>query len=118
MSDSSINASFWVMILLQTFGSFDPIAGSGPRKMPSPAAYVPVVVTWGVLQLVADMGFKRGASKFGWLMVLAGVVIGPFGKKLIGFINWIATIYGKSSSTTSEASANQNQGAGYQGGVI
>ena len=93
MSDSSLNASFWVMIMLQTLGAVD-LPGYGPRKMPAPSAYATAIVAWMVLQLGADAGYEDGASKFGWLIVLASMVLGPVGKQLIKIINWIAKYYG------------------------
>ncbi len=98
--DQSLNASFWLMVFLQTLGSVDPMPGTGPRKMPSPSVYVPVIIAWGVLQLVADAGGERPASKFGWLMVLAGTLLGPFGKRLIKLFNWVGKEYGPTSSPT------------------
>ena len=95
----SLNASFWVTIVLQAFGSFDPVPGTGPRKMPSPASFVPVVIAWIVLQLASDAGYERPASAFGWLMVLVSVVAGPFGKRLVSLTNYISTSYGGVSST-------------------
>jgi len=97
----SLNASFWVTIVLQAFGSFDPVPGTGPRKMPSPASFVPVIIAWIVLQLASDAGYERPASAFGWLMVLVSIVLGPFGKRLLALTNYITTSYGGTTSTVS-----------------
>lgn len=78
---SSLQASFWLMVVIQTIGSVD-MPGRGPRKMPSPRAYGATIVTWGVLVLIADAGGDRAgraAKVMGWVIVLAGMVLGPFG---------------------------------------
>lgn len=112
MTDQSISASFWVMVFLQTFGSFDPMPGTGPRKMPSPSVYVPVIIAWSILQLAADVGWRRPASKFGWLMVLVGVVVGPFGKRLIQLTTWVTKIYGPQTNASNSGSTQTPQTTG------
>jgi hypothetical protein len=94
-SYNSLQASFWVMVMLQTIGSVD-MPGRGPRKMPAPRNYVAIIVTWGVLQLIADMreGAARAATAIAWVIVLAGMVLGPFGSTLTSAINTISTTYG------------------------
>jgi hypothetical protein len=91
MNDDSLQTSFWIMILIQTIGSVD-MPGKGPRKMPAPRQYVAIVVTWLILQLAAGAseGAARGAKALGWLLVLTGLVVGPFGKTAVGFLNTIA----------------------------
>ena len=107
MNPDSLQASFWVAILLQTIGSFDPV--HGPRKMPAPKAYVTIVIVWAVLRLAADNGRERAASAMGWIVVLTGLVVGPAGQKLVGFFNNVANIYGVSpSSATATTSTPQN----------
>lgn len=89
---TSLQASFWVMVLLQTIGSVD-APGRGPRKMPAPRAYAAVIVTWGILQLVADMGGERAgraAKAMAWVIVLVGMVLGPFGSALTNLLNSVA----------------------------
>lgn len=77
------------MVFLQTLGSVD-MPGKGERKMPSPRSYIAIIVLFGTLHLVADAGMARGASIAGWAAVLIGLVKGPFGNLLTGFINAIA----------------------------
>lgn len=93
-TDESLNTSFWVMVLMQTIGSVDPMPGMGPRKLPAPRAYVLVIIAWGVLQIGADIGLERAAAKMGWLMVLAGTFLGPFGKRVVTLTQWVAKTYG------------------------
>lgn len=123
MNDQSLNASFWLTIFLQTIGAVDPMPGTGPRKMPAPKAYVTPVVAWGVLQLAADVGYQRAAAAVGWIIVLASLVLGPFGKMLIGLFDWVSVMYGASNKSTTSTQTPGTIGptpgsAGYQGGVI
>jgi hypothetical protein len=106
MQDNGLNASFWIAIFFQTMGSVDPMPGTGPRKMPAPAAYVPVIIVWAVLGLASDMGFERPAAIFGWLMTLSALVLGPFGKKLSKFVNWIGQEYGPQGAAASGSPQN------------
>lgn len=90
---TSLQASFWAMVILQTLGSVD-APGRGPRKMPAPRAYAAIIVAWGVLQLVADSGGERAgraAKAVAWVIVLVGMVLGPFGSSLISLFNSVAT---------------------------
>ncbi len=60
--------------------------------MPAPRSYVAIVVTWFVLMLVAGIGPRaaRAANVFGWVLVLTGLVAGPFGQTVVGFFQTIA----------------------------
>jgi hypothetical protein len=77
------------MVVLQTMGSID-LPGKGPRKMPSPRAYVSIIVLFSTLHLIADAGAERAAAAMAWVTVLAGVVLGPFGTRLVNFFNTVA----------------------------
>lgn len=96
MATGSLNTSFWLAILLQTIGSVD-MPGSGARKMPSPRQYVIFVAAWGVLNLVADAGMEKAANTAGWVILLAGSVLGPFGQRLVNLLNTIGSNFGISS---------------------
>lgn len=87
---NSLQTSFWVMVVLQTLGSVD-MPGRGPRKMPSPRNYLAIIILWGVLQVIADTGRERGVVIFAWVVVLAGMVLGPFGSQLAKLFNSAAT---------------------------
>lgn len=89
MDNGSVSAAFWVMVALQTMGSVD-MPGKGPRKMPSPRSYVAIIVLFTTLHLVSDAGAPRAAGMMAWVSVLAGMVLGPFGKTLSNFYNTIA----------------------------
>jgi hypothetical protein len=90
---TSLQASFWFMVVMQTIGSVD-MPGRGPRKMPSPRAYAAIIITWGILQLIADAGGERAgrATKVtAWVIVLVGMVLGPFGTSFVKFLSNTAT---------------------------
>lgn len=103
--DQSLNASFWLMIIIKTFVAVDPMPGTGPRKMPAPKAYVPAIITWGILQLAADAGYERPASTFGWLVILASIVLGETGSRLIALFKWIGQVYGNIGQPSTSATA-------------
>jgi hypothetical protein len=91
----NLQSSFWVMIFLQSMGSVD-MPGKGARKLPSPRAYIATLVIWSILFLVGDKGSgnaARAAGAMGWLTVLAGLVVGPFGSQLVSLFNGVATAY-------------------------
>lgn len=102
MEGTSLQTSFWLMVILQTIGSVD-MPGSGPRKMPAPRVFVPIVVAWAVLQLVADTGRERAANAVGWIIVLAGMVVGPFGVKAVGFLQRTATQFAPATQPSPSA---------------
>lgn len=92
MSDQRIiESTFWVMVVLQTIGSID-MPGAGARKMPAPRQYVAIVVLWAILGLAADTGLRRPASRFALLLVLVGMVLGPFGQRAVSFLNTTASL--------------------------
>lgn len=88
------------MVVLQTIGSVD-MPGGGPRKMPSPRAYGAIILTWGILQLAADAGGERAgraAKVTAWVIVLVGMVLGPFGTTLANILGNTATALAPSAS--------------------
>lgn len=106
MNEESLQTSFWLMVVVQTIGSVD-MPGRGARKMPSPRQYVAIVVTWLVLMFIAGIndGAARATKAIGWVLVLVGMVIGPFGKRVISLFNTIATNFAPSTSTVAGQAA-------------
>jgi hypothetical protein len=94
MGSDSLQSSFWLMVAIQTIGSVD-LPGVGERKMPAPRQYVAIVVTWLVLNLMAGIGAgaQRAATALGWLVVLTGMVAGPFGQQVTSLFQTVATRY-------------------------
>jgi len=73
------------MILIQTIGTVD-----AKHKLPAPRQFVAVSVVWGILFLMADTAAKQIAARLAVLIVLTGMVVGPFGKVAVGFLNKIS----------------------------
>lgn len=91
--DRQIQGSFWLMIAIQVIGAVD-MPGKGARKLPAPRAFVVVIVMWSILGLIADAGAAKAAAVMGWVTVLTGAVIGPFGNIAVGFLNTISSQFG------------------------
>lgn len=106
----TIETTLWVAMILQTLGAVD-MPGSGPRKLPAPRAYAAILIVWTVLGMVADSSprMARPARTAAWVMVLATLVLGPAGQRLVSFLQDVATIYAPTPTT--------GTGAGTSGGV-
>lgn len=111
MNPDSLQTSFWVMVLVQTIGSVD-MPGRGARKMPAPRQYVAILVAWLILELFSGIGenTKRAATSIGWALVLAGLVVGPFGQRLSGFLQTIAHNFPAVPSSNASASTTTTSG--------
>ena len=68
--------------------------------MPSPRAYAAIIIAWGTLQFIADMGQERAAKAVAWLIVLAGMVLGPFGTTLTNLFTSVATSVAPTGAST------------------
>lgn len=81
--------------------------------MPSPRQYVAIVATWLVLMLIAGAseGAERATRIIGWVLVLAGMVVGPFGVRTIGLFNNIAANFRTAPSTPTQGVQAAGQGA-------
>lgn len=108
MNQESLQTSFWIMVLIQTIGSVD-MPGKGERKMPSPRQYVAIFITWLVLQFVSGINAsaERAAAALGWLLVLAGLVIGPFGQQVTKLFTTVAKGWSISATESSPVTAVQ-----------
>lgn len=94
----------WLMIILQTIGSFD-MPGSGARKMPAPRAYAAIAALWVILGMMAETGAGKMAARLSMLLVLAGAVIGPFGQRAVGLLSTISTRFGTPATTVGSAAS-------------
>jgi hypothetical protein len=88
----SLAASFLAMLFVDTIGAVDPFAGT-PTYLPSPRSYLATFLLWGLLGLVAGFGDSaaRLAGRTGAVVLLTAAVIGPFGRKAVGFVEGVAT---------------------------
>lgn len=80
-----IQSTYFAMLTLQTIGSVD-----AKHKLPAPKQYVALSVLWGILFLVADTGAGRVAARLSMLVLLTATVLGPFGKRLVQFLDTVA----------------------------
>lgn len=77
-----ILSTFFIMIVIQTVGSVD-----SQNRLPAPRQFVAISVLWGLLFLMAETTLNRVAARLSVLIVLTGMVIGPFGRVAIAFLN-------------------------------
>lgn len=111
MNEDSLQTSFWVMVLVQTIGSVD-MPGRGARKMPAPRQYVAILVAWLVLGLLAGIsdGARKATATVGWVLVLAGLVVGPFGQRLVGFFKTVSQNFPAVPSSSTGTSTTSSPG--------
>lgn len=111
--EKQLESSMWITIFLQTIGSVD-LPGTGARKMPSPHAYVSIIVVWTILGFFSG-SWQRAAAGLGWLMVLVSMVLGPFGNRAVGFLNFVGKNFGINTQTFI---ANTGKGLGNIGNTV
>jgi hypothetical protein len=83
-----IFATFLAMVTVQTVASIDT-----RHRLPAPKKYAAIGVAWGILFLMVDVGLGKLASRLSLLMLLTGMVIGPFGTLTIKFLNTITNTF-------------------------
>lgn len=81
----TVLATWFAMISFQTIGSVD-----ARHKLPAPKQYVAICVAWCILFFAADTGAGKLASRLSMLILLTGTVAGPFGPRLVSFLQMIA----------------------------
>jgi hypothetical protein len=86
----TISSTFWLMVIVQTIGSTD-IFTAGPRKLPAPKQFVAIGVLWSIFHLFEGSRYERLFSSLSVLVVLAAVVLGPFGGVALGFLSYVAS---------------------------
>ena len=98
------------MVFIRTLGEVD-MPGSGPRKLPAPGIYVAIVFAWLGLEILAESDMEDAANTAGWGIVLASLVLGPFGNRLVKFINVIGNDFsGLASSNVAAGQGNVTSG--------
>lgn len=81
----TVLATWFAMISFQTIGSID-----AKHKLPAPKQYVAICVAWCILFFAADTGAGRLASRLSGLILLTGMVAGPFGPRVVTFLQMVA----------------------------
>lgn len=94
-----------------TIGAVD-MPGKGPRKLPAPRNYVAAMIVYAILGLVSDAGNGKAAAVMGWVTVLTGMVVGSFGKVVIGFMNTISSRFAITPPSSGTTNSNLPSGAG------
>jgi hypothetical protein len=87
-------------LAIDTLGGVD---AAGGRYLPAPSRYVATWTLWFVLGLVAGIGPRaaRAAWQLSVLVLLAKLVIGGAGGKVVGFLNGVARFYPSPQGGTS-----------------
>lgn len=88
----TLGATLSASLFVQTVGA---IAPGREIYLPPPAQYVATWVAWGILGFIASVSERmaRAAAQLSVLIVLTMIVVGPFGKKAVSFLNSIAGRY-------------------------
>lgn len=86
----TISATFWAMVVVQTIASAD-IFTQGPRKLPAPKQYVAIGTLWAIFHFLEETRYARLAAQLSVLVLLTGVVLGPFGGVLLSFLGYVGT---------------------------
>lgn len=101
MDDSdqrSIEVAMWLLVFVQIIGNVD-APGRGPRKLPPPRAFVPIIVGFTLLEMLADAGLSKAAKGLAWVTVAAAATLGPFGTRFVNFLNTVASNFAIQQST-------------------
>lgn len=114
---SSINASMWLMLAVQTIGAVD-MPHKGPRKLPAPRVYAAVVIVWGSLHLADDAGWGKGAATVGWVLVGTALLLGPAGKTVVDFLNSAAGNLAPTTATPYVPPTSTIPGTATPGGTV
>lgn len=93
-SEKKLRATLLAAIAITTIGAVDPF-GKG-HHLPSPRQYLAIVVLWGSLGLVENVGGRvsGAAGNLSVLTLLAMAVLGPFGTTAIRFLEDTAAFFG------------------------
>ncbi len=84
----TISSTFWAMMLIQTVASAD-IFTKGPRKLPAPKQYVAIGVLWVIFHMFEGSRYERVVAQLSVLVLLTGIVLGPFGGTLLSFLAYV-----------------------------
>lgn len=89
---ATLAATFLAAILIETIGAVDPLGG-GPQ-LPSPRRIAATCTVWFVLGLAGSLGHTaaRAAAQLSLLVLLTMLVVGPFGKKALTFLQGVSQL--------------------------
>lgn len=84
----TVMVTWLAMLGIQTVGSVDT-----KHRLPAPKQYVAIGALWGILFLVVETRLARAAAQLSVLVLLVASVIGPFGKRFVDFLTFIARYF-------------------------
>jgi hypothetical protein len=89
VSDKKLGTTLMAALAVETIGQL------GGKQLPAPRQYLATWLLWFVLGLVAGLGER--AERFAWqlsaLVVLTMMIVGPFGNRLLGFLNGVGRLF-------------------------
>lgn len=106
----TLQGTLLLMVVLQTVGTIDT-----QRKMPAPKQYAAITVLWGIFFLGADLGAERVMRALSMLVILPAIVIGPFGKRMLAFIETVSYYFQADNSPTAGAGTAPAQPGAFGG---
>lgn len=108
-----IHGTFLVMIIVQTVGNVD-----SKHRLPAPRQFVAIGVLWGILFLMADTGYAKIAARLSVLVLLTGMIIGPFGKVVVGALTAVATKFQPAETLRNKFATEDTEDTGPSGTII
>lgn len=84
----TVMGTYLAMTTVQTVGSIDSV-----HRLPAPKQFAAISVLWGILFLIADTGFGKLAARLSVLVLLTGMVLGPFGQVAVRFLNKVTNTF-------------------------
>lgn len=88
-----LSATFIAKLFVDAIGAIDPFGGN--VYLPSPRKFLATFMLWGLFGFAAAFG--RGASvlagRLSVVVLLTAIVIGPFGGKLVAFLNGVTRFF-------------------------
>ena len=103
----TVMSTWLLMLTLQTIGSVDV-----QHKLPAPKQFVAVSTLWGILFLMADSGLGKLAARLSLLVLLTASVLGPFGQKLVDFLNTVSKNFAVAPPQRGAGFGSASPGAG------
>lgn len=96
----TLAATFLAKLFVDTIGAIDPFGGR--IYLPAPARYLATFLLWGVLGIASGFGpnASRVAGRLSAVVLLAAMVLGPFGAKAISFLKTASALYPSSEGST------------------
>lgn len=115
--ERTISSTFWAMAIIRGLTATD-IFNAGPRKLPAPRSFVAIGVLWSILHLLAGGRFGRLAAQLSLLIVLAAIVLGPFGAVLVSFLQFVGQRFSLAPASPGGGASSPSTPSPGQNGVL